>query len=372
MKTIFQAKNITKANLASVINVSSSQFPAKFPDATNEAIDLQENHLKARFIKAKFKITYIIENIISQPRWFSVFILGRFNFIRQLYSWILKLKPNYSRTLGKDSASLFPEVHPDRVVDTLKQDGLYTNFSLPSNILQGLLHQTQTQNCFAGGNTDLGFKIWEKSEVDRLYAQPFYVARYFNISSSWSEISQLANDPKLREIADKYIGKQAQYTGASLFWTFPIRGASHDCDQQQFSHFHYDIDDLAGLRFCFYLTDVDDDNGPHLCIRGSHVKKSLLHLVNLFTRIQPAEKLRKFYGADKFVSIMGNSGTGFIEDTFCFHKGIVPQYKPRLLLQLHFAAHNYGKSNYLDDRDPEILQSFRLKYSQANKSFTTY
>ena len=357
MKTIFQAKNIPKADFDSVANVSSSQFSASFQDPASKAIDLEQNYLKA-----KFKINYIIENILTQPRWFLVFILGRFNFIRQLYSLLLKFKPDSGRTSPLDTESLFPAVDPDLVVNTLRQDSVYPNFPLPPNILQGLLHQTQTQNCFAGGNTDLGFKIWEKSEVDRLYARPFYVARYFNISS-WSEILQLANDPKLRTIANNYIGKEAKYTGASLFWTFPVRGASQDFDQQKFSHFHYDVDDLAGLRFCFYLTDVDDENGPHLYIRGSYVKKSLLQVANLFTRIQPVEKLRKFYGADKFVTIMGNSGTGFIEDTFCFHKGIVPQHKPRLLLQLHFAAHNYGKTQYLDDRDPEILKSFRLKYS---------
>lgn len=356
MKTIPIAKTIPKINFKSTGTVSYSQHKAEFQDSTSEAIETKENH-----IKAKHKIFYTLQSVFSNPQFFLVFIFARFNFIRLLYSILLKLRPNHSRTLASNSASLFTKVDPDRVVKTLKQDGVCTNFSLPPNILKGLLHQAQTQNCFAGGNTDMGFKIWEKSEVDRVYAQPFYVARYFNISSSWSEISQLADDPKLREIADKYIGQRAKYTGASLFWTFPVLGSSYDFDQQKFSHFHYDIDDFAGLRFCFYLTDVDNDNGPHLCIRGSHIKKSLLHVFNFFTRIQPVEKLRKLYGAEKFVTIMGDSGTGFIEDTFCFHKGIVPKHKPRLFLQLHFAANNYGDTEYSDDRDPETLKSFRLK-----------
>ena len=325
------------------------------PNLNNQVLD--KANRRQRFSEAVNKVSYTIENILRKPRWFLVFIFGRFNFIRYLYALRSRLKP--SSTTASPTESMFAQIEPDRVVDTLNQNGIYTDFSLPPDILQGLLDQTKTQNCFAGGDLNMGFKIEEKSEVDRIYDKPFYVARYFNISSGWTEISQLANDPKVREIADRYIGQQAKYTGASLFWTFPIQGTSQDADQQKFSYFHYDLDDLASLRFCFYLTDVDAENGPHLCIRGSHLKKSFFDVLNFFTRIQPGEKLSKFYGLDKFITLQGKSGTGFIEDTFCFHKGIPPQSKPRLFLQLHFAANNYGNTEFLDDRDPDRLQHFR-------------
>ena len=286
-----------------------------------------------------------------------VFVLGRFNSIRKLYSLKSRFSSRPDRVSNK--ASLFDRVNSDRVVDTLKQDGIYTDFSLPQSILKDLLRRVKTENCFAGGHPDMGFNISEKDEVDRVYYRPFYVARYFNISSGWSEIIQLATDPKILEIADRYIGQPAKYTGASMFWTFPISGTSYDCDQQKFSYFHYDLDDFASLRFCFYLTDVDEESGPHLCIRGSHLKKSIFHVWNFFTRIQSSEELDKFYGTEKLVTLQGKCGTGFIEDTFCFHKGIPPKTKPRLFLQLHFAANNYGKTDYLDDRCCNNLRHFK-------------
>ena len=308
---------------------------------------------------AGYKISYVLNIILVKPKFFVVFILARFTFIRQLYSIFNKLRSTPIEI--SSSNSLFPEVNTTEVVDLLQKDGVYLDFSLPSNIRDGILYQTRTQNCYAGGRTDMGFKISEKSEIDRVHKRPFYVARYFNISSSWSEISQLATDPKLQEIASKYIGQQAIYTGASLFWTFPIQGASEDFDQQQFKYFHYDVDDLAGLRFCFYLSEVDDESGPHLCIRGSHLKKSLLHVLNFFSRIQSEENLSKLYPREQFATIKGDSGYGFIEDTFCFHRGIAPKSKPRLFLQLHFAAHNYNDNNaeYLDYRDPDSLKYFK-------------
>lgn len=307
--------------------------------------------------KARYKLIYNLETIFLNPRWFLVFLLGRFNFIRQLYLWISSLLSPSIKFAEK--TSLFDRIDSNLVVKTLKRDGIYIDFSLPPDLLENLLQRIKTENCFAGGHPNLGFNILEKDEVDRVYQQPFYVARYFNISSGWSEIARLATDSKVLEIASRYIGQPAKYTGSSLFWTFPISGTSYDCDQQKFSYFHYDLDDFASLRFCFYLTDVDEESGPHLCIRGSHLKKSFFHVWNFFTRIQSPEKLYKFYGIEKLVTIKGKCGTGFIEDTFCFHKGIPPQTKPRLFLQLHFAANNYSHANYLDDRDPSSLKHFQ-------------
>ena len=361
MKTVYQPEPLLNETPSLIIQ----------PDLLELKVDCQNNNsiissFKQTYCKTKYKISYLLKIILAKPRFFVVFILARFRFVRQLYSILAKLRSTPIK-VSSDSDSFFQEVNTTKVVDVLKKDGVYLDFSLPSNILEGILHQTRTQNCYAGGRTDMGFKISEKSEIDRVYERPFYVARYFNISSSWSEISHLATDPKLQEIASKYIGHQAKYTGASLFWTFPVQGASQDFDQQQFKYFHYDVDDLAGLRFCFYLSEVDDESGPHLCIRGSHIKKSLLHVLNFFSRIQSEENLSKLYPREQFATIKGDSGYGFIEDTFCFHRGIAPKSKPRLFLQLHFAAHNYNDNNveHLDYRDPNSLKYFKQAQSYS-------
>ena len=318
------------------------------------------DRFKQGYRKVRYKIFDLLETALTKPIWFSVFIVARFRFVRQIYSALAKLR-SPSTEAPSSFDSWFDWVDTTEVVDVLKRDGVYLDFSLPSNILESILYQTKTQNCYAGGRVDMGFKISEKSEVDLIHSRPFYVARYYNISSSWSGISQLAADPKLREIAAKYIGNQAKYTGASLFWTFPVQGESHDSDQQQFQHFHYDIDDFASLRFCFYLSEVDDESGPHLCIRGSHIKKTWFQVINFFSRIQSEADLSKLYHREQFATITGKPGYGFIEDTFCYHRGITPKSKPRLFLQLHFAAHNYNDRNvkYLDYRDCNSLKHFK-------------
>lgn len=207
----------------------------------------------------------------------------------------------------------------------------------------------------------MGFKISEKDEIDQICTQPFYTARYYNVSASCSSIMEMVNDCLIQEIATQYLGNHAQYNGASLYWTFPIEGTSSDSDQQHFSKFHYDIDDYACLRFCFYLSDVTAESGAHVCILGSHKKKSLLHILNYFTRIQSEQDLVKFYGRERFMTLTGDAGFGFIEDTFCFHKGIVPKNQPRLFLQLHFSVNRYRTAEYHDYRDPSTLKPFKQR-----------
>lgn len=315
--------------------------------------DSRQNY--AKFPK---KARYVLKKITKKPRWLLVFVLGRFRVVRFIYSILSRLYWNFPEATS-NSNSLFTNLDTNKILKELKENGIFVGISLPPNILKELLQYTNSQYCFAGGRNDVGFKISEKDEVDKIYDRPFYVARYFNVSTSCPAIVKLANDSTLREIAIKYIGRSAKYIGASLYWTFPIKGTSFDSGQQHFSQFHYDLDDYANLRFCFYLTDVTPESGPHICIRGSHIKKSLLHVLKYFSRIETEEKLVKFYGREQFVTLTGEAGFGFIEDTFCFHKGVIPKSQPRLFLQLHFAANNYHNAEYHDYRELNTLKSFR-------------
>ncbi|MEL6442161.1 MAG: hypothetical protein AAFQ80_23315 [Cyanobacteria bacterium J06621_8] len=322
-----------------------------------------------KYVQLLYKLIYTIGNVISRPRYFLVFTFARFNLVRQIFLFWSKLwfTSSETETTEQESCSLFPEVDPKKAFQTLRQDGMLLDLNLPTDFLEGLLQYISSQNCYAGGRPDLGFKIADKAAMDQVFPQPFYVARYFNVSRDCPQINQLVNDPKLREIASKYIGKPAHYTGSSLYWTFPIEGKSCDADQQKFRYFHYDIDDVSGLRFCFYLSDVTIDDGPHICIRGSHIKKSIWHVINFFSRIQSETELAKIYDEQQFITITGNSGFGFAEDTFCFHKGNPPVKQPRLFLQLHFAAHNYNQQQvFLDDRDRQTLKTYPLPATASN------
>jgi hypothetical protein len=304
------------------------------------------------------KILYTFFKIVRRPKRFIVFLFARFQLIRNFYCQLLTYFSNKEKHSNIYHDSIFPYLNIENIVKVLKKDSLFLGIYLPQKILEDVLNYTNHYYCFAGGRTNLGFKISDKEKFQKAFSQPFYVARYFNVSMNCPSILRLAYDPVLQTIATKYIGSQAKYTGASLYWTFPTDSTPFDFDQQEFTKFHYDLDDFASLRFCFYLSNVTLQNGPHICIRGSHKKKSIRHVLNYFSRIQPEHKLIEFYGDENFITLLGNAGFRFIEDTFCFHKGTIPTKEPRLFLQLHFATSRYSHLQFHESRDPSTLIPF--------------
>ena len=313
---------------------------------------------KQKYQKFQQKINYFHQRIKKEPRYILVFLLARFQIVRCAYTCLLDLsKPqsNSEARFNPSSDTLFPNLDTTKILNKLKKDGLFEGLSLPQDILRDILHYAKSQYCFADGKTNFRFKISEIKKLEQIYGRSFYVARYFNISTSCPAILRLAQSPNLQEIARKYVGQPVKYTGASLYWTFPLKG---NLQPYEFSKFHYDLEDYKSLRFCFYLSDVNAESGSHICIRGSHKRKPLLSIVNLFSRIYPQNKLIKFYGSKQFVDLTGKAGFGFIEDVFCFHRGSIPQSQPRLFLQLHFAVNNYVDRQYIDDRASNITKSF--------------
>ena len=99
--------------------------------------------------------------------------------------------------------------------------------------------------------------------------------------------------------------------------------------------FHYDVHALVFAYVFFYLSDVDRDSGAHEVIRGSHRGKRLRHLLG--TSRHGDEDVYAVYGRDRALLIEGAAGTGFIEDSSCFHRALPPLCNHRLVLQIRYS-----------------------------------
>ena len=309
-----------------------------------------------------YKINYWVRKFIKDPNNIMIFFLGRFASVRLIMAYRDRI---YETKEANSLPSFFPDLDIVSAVDSLKKDGIFVGLALPKNILQEILYYTESNDCYAGGDPRLGFRISDKKKVDQIYGQPFYIADYFNASEQCPAISKLANDSKLQEVANLYVGKRAKYTGCSLAWVFPVEGLSYDAHRQQSCNFHYDIDDYASMRVFFYLTELTTEGGPHVFVYGSHHRKSLFHVLNFWSRKLTDEAVLRFYGAENIFPIYGPAGFGFIEDTCGFHKGTVPKIQLRLMLMLHYANNNYNNGKYNDYSDPRLLKSFNQSEQPA-------
>lgn len=151
---------------------------------------------------------------------------------------------------------------------------------------------------------------------------------------------ELFTSPLVVETMTAYLGAQPTLFSANVLWSFPGQdlGITHGRSYHR---------DMSHSRFCvlfLYLTDVDDDSGPHQYIRRSHRVDSMdVQLKNRFPALKANDlfasggrfndELNGFYEAlfeKQLDNICGPAGTVFIEDTYGIHRGMNPRRKARL------------------------------------------
>jgi hypothetical protein len=277
-------------------------------------------------------------------RWLLMFIIARTPLGRTLGRFIcgdqpIVKKQNYGRDREK---SIFQDLKVETVVDSIKKDGYYLGLQLPEQILKEILAYANTANISIDGEEGFEFKYSDKNEAARQYNREILTGNYLAVNSECLGMKKLVNDPKLREIATRYLGKEPMLVRSQMSWTFI--GSSQAYAQKgeigsPMVLFHYDLDDYHTLKFFFYLTDTDSNGGSHRCVKGSHKKRKLLHYI---LRRQSDQAIADYYGAESIVDICGQAGFGFAEDPFCFHRGSPPATAPRLMIQLEFAWNDYG------------------------------
>jgi len=279
--------------------------------------------------------------LAKNPKLFLMRKIARFECIRKWSGYFYKYVKQTHKTLAGEP-SVFRDINVDLVISSLIADSYYLGINLPQNILQELLDFAMTVACYGNRDPELSFYYNDKERVEALSGKQFNIGSYLNNTDLSSTLKKLENDPGLLAIAAEFLGTDPVHVGSELLWSFPI-SATPLQRLQAAQVFHYDLDDYRFIKFFFYLTDVDLDSGPHVCIRGSHKNKKLLHqLLGVRCAGKEEKEIVDCYGAENVLTICGKAGFGFVEDATCFHKATPPCGKDRLLLQIEYAINDYG------------------------------
>jgi hypothetical protein len=145
-------------------------------------------------------------------------------------------------------------------------------------------------------------------------------------------IHRIVYDPHVVEVARRYLGVEPDLYGTHAYWTFP-KSEKSDRQLKEFDRkpFHFDVGDFKSVSVFIYLTDVDEDCGPHVAIEGTHNTKGLREIIKPYLS---AEEALSRYG-ERIKIITGKKGTLFFEDLCVFHKH-APGRKPRLMLTITY------------------------------------
>lgn len=238
---------------------------------------------------------------------------------------------------------LFPSINSDEIVALLKKDGFALGINLALSSWEEIYEFALKTLCYGNGNPELEFYYSEKGEIQAKYGKPIFRGNYLNSGLLCPAIKKLENDPKLLEIATKYLETDSVHHENQLWWSFPVESTIYE-RRRAAQMFHYETGHRRSLKFSFYLTNVDLCSSPHVCVKGSHIKKKLTHRLFYTGRSHP--EIVNYYGYKNIVPICGKAGFGFVEDTACFHKATPPGSKDRLILELtYFPCSHFRHSN---------------------------
>ena len=231
--------------------------------------------------------------------------------------------------LGSPSSEIILGGSHAQIIAELQRDGL----ALGLEINESLLNSVRSYCATSPATTDTGEAVVIVEGVEHAPIPGRFLYRYKDLHKHVPAVAALASDPFLMAIVTEYLGMKPVLLGSRAWWSYPPPPSDSAAGQPCEFGFHYDIDDYRFIKLFIYLNDVDAASGPHVAISGTHRSKSLFEKMNRRISDEVAEKRYK----NSICIVTGKAGTAFFEDTFCYHKGTLPQ-KPRFIMELEFGT----------------------------------
>ena len=160
-------------------------------------------------------------------------------------------------------------------------------------------------------------------------------------------IREIATDPVVGAAVERHLGAPPILLSIGLWCSF----AGKQAKDAQF--FHFDLDDYRFCKLFVYLTDVDEEGGPHVYLPKTHDPDYIAacrpapgpdrdafdawYFHDL--RKQDADAVRHL--KQDPVTLTGAKGTRLLVNTEGIHKGLPPQTQDRWLLQLLFGVSDF-------------------------------
>lgn len=149
---------------------------------------------------------------------------------------------------------------------------------------------------------------------------------------------QLVADASLLAIAQRHLGAMPIQDLVAMWWSAAVPGETDADADAVAQRYHFDLDRLRFVKVFVFLTDVDEDTGPHSYVRGSHRHQP--PALRRDGRHTDDEVLAAYPGDERLVT--GPRGTMFLADTIGMHKGVELRHGHRLVFQTEYTTSLFG------------------------------
>lgn len=229
------------------------------------------------------------------------------------------------------------EMEVSGIVEKIQENGYYIfDEKMPSKIMDHLYNIAMTSPC------DLDDINTKRNKREFFDSKNPKASRYnvpTEVLLNDAIVQSIFLDKTLLNIASGYL-KSLPILDICALWLSPAWAKEASVEAAQ--KYHFDMDRLKWIKFFVYLVDVDEKNGPHVFVKGTHkYDKRQNHLLKGgYVRLEDAEVENVFL--DQVVKITGKRGTMFLADTRALHKGLLPSFGYRVAFQLEFTSSLFG------------------------------
>lgn len=166
-------------------------------------------------------------------------------------------------------------------------------------------------------------------------------------------IQKILSDSSVLRFAQDYLKAAPILDLVAMWWHTSF---SKLPDKEAAQWFHFDMERTRWVKFFFYITDVNENSGPHVFIPKSHASGGMpLELRSRgYVRLGD-EDVTQFYPEENWKQFTGKRGTLIVEDTRGLHKGKHVIEGDRLLFQLEFTSSEFGQASDLGQISKENL-----------------
>lgn len=198
------------------------------------------------------------------------------------------------------------------------------------------ISRSSPPHVFNGSNL-LDF-VHDGNSPDPKFGDTYWLADQDKIVHSKS-LNRLAFDPFILSIANGYLGCPPIHDQINVWFSFPTKKEKANLSENA-QLFHQDKDFIKFLKVFIYLTDTNEENGPHSYVEASH--RDPLHDkdIPLHKRLDD-RSVESIYGVDRIKTIIGKAGVIIFADTSCAHKGSPLNSGSRIMLQLEYTTSLY-------------------------------
>jgi hypothetical protein len=265
------------------------------------------------------------------------YALGRFRTVRLAYGAARRLMDGRDLAQHSGRSTLFPDANVGQIVKAISEEAVFVGLNLPAHVVGEIDTFARSEPLHT--NYDPNGPTFRYSEVVRGVAPDGRSVPIGGIRepTRCPAVQSIVDDPVLRAIVRTYLGHEPRKVMTIINWSFASDFSQEErrrLKHQNVLDYHYDVGGYNFVYANFYITDTDRNSGAHVMMKRSHNRKPLRMLLG--SAAASEESVRKQFGIENEIIIEGLAGTGFVQDTSCYHRATPPTHRDRLMLAVRF------------------------------------